>query len=194
MIGALTGVVRSIEPEALLLDVQGVGYRVTALPAQLAEATVGSTLTLRTHLQVREDDLSLYGFARPEELVFFRLLLGVPGVGPKSAMAILAVAPVEVLVRSIAGGEASLLTTVSGVGRRTAERIVVELKARLEREHPGLAVQGAAPHAEVVEALVALGYTLAQARAAVRNLPRDVTTVEEGVRAALRGLGQRVSR
>ncbi len=193
MIGALTGTVRGVGPDGLLLDVHGVGYRLGVLPSLLADAKLGAQCSVVTHLHVRENDLALYGFAAKDELALFRMLIEVPGVGPKSAMSILALVPVEVLVRAISGGDASLLTKVSGVGRKTAERIVVELKTRLEREHPVLVGRGATPHADVVEALVVLGYTLAQAREAVRNLSADVASVEEGVRAALQALGQRVN-
>lgn len=191
MIGALTGLVREVDEEGVLLDVGGVGYRLAVLPLFRAEAKVGATATLVTYLHVRENDLALYGFTEKAELTLFRMLLDVPGVGPKSALAILSIAPVEVLVRAISSGETAILTKVSGVGRKTAERIVVELKTRLEREHPRLAEQGAAPHADVVEALVALGYSLHQAREAVRHLPKETTTVEEGIRVALQALGQR---
>lgn len=193
MIGALTGTVREVWSDALLLDVHGVGYRVSVLPSLLADVKRGAPLSLVTHLQVREDDLALYGFAARAELAFFRMLLDVPGVGPKSAMSILAIASAEMLVRAISSGDASLLIKVSGVGRKTAERIVVELKTRLERDYPLLAGRGATPHAEVVEALVVLGYTLAQAREATRNLPADVASVEEGIRSALQALGQQVN-
>lgn len=192
MIGALTGTVREVNRDGVLLDVGGVGYRVAVLPSLGGGGQVGVTVTLHTHLHVREDDLALYGFVTKEELALFRMLLAVPGVGPKSAMAILSIAPVEVLVRAISSGEAALLTKVSGVGRKTAERIVVELKSRLEREHPNLLGQGETPHADVIEALVALGYSLSQAREAVRNLAKDTQSVEDGVKAALQALGQRV--
>lgn len=190
MIGSLAGTVRDMNTEGVLLEVGGVGYRVAVLPPLLAESKVGKSLSVLTHLHVREDELALYGFTTKEELAFFRMLLAVPGVGPKSAMSILAIAPIEVLVRAISAGDASLLMKVSGVGRKTAERIVVELKTRLEREHPSLVAQGATPHADIIEALVALGYTASEARAAVRRLPRDVASVEEGVRAALQAIGQ----
>lgn len=192
MIGSIAGTVREVGAEGLLLEVQGVGYRVAVLSTLLAETTVGETLTLRTHLHVRENELSLYGFATPAELAFFQLLLGVPGVGPKSALGILALASVGTLIRAVTSGDASLLTKASGIGRKTAERIIVELKTRLEREHPVLAKQGSVPHADVVEALVSLGYSLSQAREAVRQLPPEVQSVEDGVRVALQRLGQRV--
>lgn len=191
MIGSLTGTVREVGPEGVLLEVQGVGYRVAVLQGLLGEVKVGQPLSLRTHLHVREDDLALYGFAEKSEFALFRMLLAVPGVGPKSALAILSIASVEVLVRAISSGESALLTKVSGVGRKTAERIVVELKTKLERERPDLVGQSALPHADIVESLVALGYSLSQAREAVRALPADVTRVEDGVRAALQALGQR---
>lgn len=191
MIGSIAGTVREVGAEGVLLEVQGVGYRVAVLSTLLAETTVGETLTLRTHLHVRENELSLYGFATPAELAFFQLLLGVPGVGPKSALGILALASVGTLIRAVTSGDASLLTKASGIGRKTAERIIVELKTRLEREHPILAGQGSVPHADVVEALVALGYSLSQAREAVRQLPPEVQSVEDGVRVALQRLGQR---
>lgn len=191
MIGSLEGTVRSIESEVLLLDVHGVGYRIAVLPTLLAEVRTGQTLSLLTHLHVREDELALYGFAVREELLFFRMLLDVPGVGPKSAMSVLAVALVEVLMRAISSGDPGLLTKVSGIGRKTAERIVVELKARLEREYPLLVGKGTTPHADAVEALVSLGYTASQAREAIRRLPKDVASVEGVVRAALQALGQR---
>lgn len=191
MIGSITGTVRDVGIAGLLLEVGGVGYHVSVLPTFLAGAKVGQSLTLRTHLHVREDELSLYGFATKEELGFFQLLLGVPGVGPKSALAILTLVPVWTLVRAVTSGDANLLTKVSGIGRKTAERIIVELKTRLEREYPALAERGVVPHADVVEALMVLGYSLAQVREAVRQLPPDVQSVEDGVKAALQLLGQR---
>lgn len=193
MIGSLAGTVRAIDADGLLLETRGVGYRVAILPSLLAEARVGEQLSVLTHLHVRENELALYGFATTEELAFFRMLLAVPGVGPKSAMSILAIAPVEVLVRAISAGDASLLMKVSGVGRKTAERTVVELKARLEREHPALVARGATPHADVIEALVVLGYTAHEAREAARTLPKEIASVEDGVRTALQTIGQRAA-
>lgn len=191
MIGSLAGRVLEASPDTLLLDVGGVGYRVVVLPSLAMEATPGRELRALTHLHVREGELSLYGFAQRKELDFFKMLLGVPGVGPKSAMSVLAIASVDVLVRAISSGDSDLLTKVSGIGRKTSERIVVELKTRLERERPGLAEAGPTHHADVVEALVGLGYTQSQAREIVRKLPADIGTIEEAVKAALQIVGQR---
>jgi Holliday junction DNA helicase RuvA len=194
MIGSLAGRVEHVGMDDLLLSVGGVGYRVFVLPTVLENTAEGHTLTVYTHLHVREDDLSLFGFLTMRELAFFHLLLQAPGVGPKTALGVMAVADVDVLIRAIAGGDVGLLTNVAGIGRKTAERIVVELKSRLEKEHPSLAERGTTAHADVVSALVGLGYSMAQARDAVRLLPPDIQNVEEGIRTALKALGSRVGR
>lgn len=194
MIGSLAGTVEQVGADTLLLKVHGVGYRVFVLPTLLASTKEDQTFTVYTHLHVRENDLSLFGFSTLRELAFFQLLLQAPGVGPKTALGVMAVADVAMLIRAIAGGDVTLLTKVSGIGRKTAERIVVELKARLEREHPDLKGQGPTVHADVVSALVGLGYSTAQAREAVRRLPPDMANVEEGIRLALKALGSRVER
>lgn len=192
MIGSLTGTVRQVGLDSILIDVGGVGYRTYALPPLLAVTKVGTPLTLYTHLHVRENDLSLFGFRAVRELAFFELLLQAPGVGPKTALGVMTVAEVDTLIRAIASGDVSLLTKVSGIGRKTAERIVVELKTRLTKEHPALAERGVTAHGDIVAALEGLGYSAAQARDAVRQLPSDIQSAEEGIRAALKALGQHV--
>ncbi len=194
MIGSLTGTVDHVAPDSLLLTVNGVGYRVFALPTTLAAVKGGTEITLYTHLHVREDDLSLFGFQTMRELAFFHLLLQAPGVGPKTALGVLALANIDTLIRAITSGDADVLMKVSGIGRKTAERIVVELKTRLEREHPALAGTGMGAQGDVIEALVALGYSIAQARDAARKLPPDIESLEEGVRAALKALGEHAGR
>lgn len=190
MIGSLTGTVAEVGRDALTLRVGGVGYRVSALPSVLAGVRAGEELTLFTHLHVREDELSLYGFLAPRERAFFELLLEAPGVGPKSALACVSIAGIETLVRAIASGDPTLLTKVSGIGKKTAERIVMELKTKIEREHPDLAERGRTVHADVVDALMSLGYPAMQAREVVRQLPADLGSVEDGILAALKALGQ----
>jgi len=194
MIDSLIGTVAEVGTDFLVLDVGGVGYHLTVLPSVPGTVKTGERLMLLTHLHVREDELSLYGFATDEERRFFRLLLTVPGIGPRTAMSILAVAPPDILVRAVTADDATLLTKVSGIGRKTAERVVTELKARLEREYPSSVGQGATLHGDVVEALISLGYTRAQARDAVRTLPAELASLEEGVRTALQLLGARAAR
>lgn len=188
MIGSLTGTVADVGTDGVLLDVNGVGYHLSVLPSVAESAVIGKTVTLRTHLHVRDDALALYGFLSAEELRFFRLLLTVPGIGPRTAMGVLAVAPPEILTRAVMADDATFLTTVSGIGRKTAERVVTELKARLERE-PAASGEGT-PHGEIIQVLIALGYTRSQAREAIRALPAELQSLEEGVRTALRTLGQ----
>lgn len=192
MIGSLTGTLRAVGEDAVLLEVGGVGYEIAVLPSLRTEATVGASVTLRTHLHVREDSLALYGFTEQYELSFFLMLIDVPGVGPRSAMSILAAAPPEMLARAVRSGEVGVLTKVSGIGRKTAERIVTELRSRLEREYPADAEEGSMPHGDVVEALIALGFARSQAREAARTVPKDIASLEEALRLALQHAGQNI--
>ena len=167
----------------------GVGYKVATTKETLGQLSVGAKATLWTHLAVREDVLDLYGFQNERELQFFELLLTVPSVGPKSALAILNVASVETLRSAIAAGNDSYLTNVSGIGKKTAQKILFELKdkigpaaeasaAQLEREEEALA------------AMRSLGYSLHEAREALKKVPLTVEGSSARVREALRLLGK----
>jgi Holliday junction DNA helicase RuvA len=197
MIASLDGVVGAVGPDSLVLEVAGVGYRVYAAPAVLAGAEPGSRLRLHTHHLVREDQQALYGFSTVEQLGFFGLLLTVTGVGPKVALAILGSRPVAELQLAILAGDETLLTSISGVGKRLAGRIVLELREKVAAAgSAALAVAGArgavagTPDGEVVAALQALGYTVAEAREAVRagSLATPGATLEDRVKAALRAI------
>lgn len=187
MIARLTGTVLEREAKALVVDVQGVGFRVRVLSSLRAAARRGENVSLRVHHHVADGAEDLYGFAKQEDLAFFELLLLVPSVGPRTAMNILDIAPPRVLEQAVAEDDITMLTKVSGVGRKTAERILVELKERVAAP----VVSGAAGGVQrgVIEALVSLGYSTEQARAAVRRLPASVATVEEAVRAVLQSQG-----
>lgn len=189
MIGHLTGTVSRRGDKGVVLDVNGVGYRVWVTLEKLKQLKAGAKATLYTHLAVRENALDLYGFGEPRELEFFELLLSVSGIGPKSALGILSLAPPETLEKAILAADAAYLTKVSGVGKKSAEKIVLELKDKLG----GLARGGGAElqtEAETVEALQALGYTLAEARAALKNVPASVGDAGERIKLALRQLGK----
>ncbi len=190
MIGILKGVVEEVDPDSITVMAGSVGYRVFCLASMLSIARRGATVTIYAHTHVREDDLALYGFQTKRELSFFKLLLLAPGIGPKSAMGVMAIANVDTLIRAIASGDVGFLTKVSGIGKKTAERLVVELSARIKRDHPEL--MGAAPtaHGDVISALIALGYTPQQAREAAGDLPESIADPEEGIRTALRALGK----
>jgi len=190
MIASLSGIVEHVGLDSVILQLNGIGYRVFGPPAMLAGAKTGEKVTYHTYLHVREDELSLYGFNDRRELSFFKLLLQAPGIGPKTALNVMAVANVNTLIKAIVSGDVTLLTQVSGIGKKTAERIVVELKNKLEKDHPELTGQSSSVHADVISALTSLGYNPVQAREVARQLPEDIKDVEEGIRSALKLLGR----
>jgi Holliday junction DNA helicase RuvA len=193
VIAGLRGRVEAKLPDALLVDVGGVIYRVGTSATTLdGVGGAGESIRLHTHLFVREDQLTLYGFAGTDELRLFETLIGVTGVGPRLACAILSRVRTDALHDAILGENADLLATVPGVGKKTAARLILELRGKLVPA--GTAAPGGAPFrddADVVQALQALGYTAAEAHAAAALLPRGTTmTAEERVVAALRELAQ----
>ncbi len=189
MIGFLEGRVRSVHGGFLLLMCGGVGYRLYTPAALLSSAKAGASLALFTHLVVREDVLDLYGFETEAELRFFELLLAVSGVGPRSALAVLDVAPVETLRSAIASGRAEYLTKVSGIGRKKAEKIVVELRDKVGTGDAAR-TESLRGDEEALEALRQLGYSLEEARGALRDVPASVSGGSARLREALRVLGR----
>jgi Holliday junction DNA helicase RuvA len=187
MIGHLEGTVKSLRAGGAIISVQGVGYKIALSKHTLAHLTLGSTTGIWTYLAVRESALDLYGFQSESELHFFELLLTVPGVGPKSALAILDIASAETLRGAIAKGNAEYLTKVSGIGRKTAEKIILELrdKVGVGAEETLEAFEG---DAEALEALRALGYSPGEARDALRRVPTSIVGSAERVREALKQL------
>jgi Holliday junction DNA helicase RuvA len=194
MIARIHGRVAAVEDDALVVEVGGVGLRVHVPAPLLADlGPEGSTVTLHTHLHVRETELALYGAADAASLRLFRLLLGVGGIGPRLALAVLSAFDVGTVERAILESDTDLLSQVSGVGRKTAHRIVLDLKGRLESE--GLSAGGAGlagpavVDEEAVAALLTLGYNSGEARRALARAADEVppdAPVEERIRAALR--------
>lgn len=192
MIGKLTGTYGGTTAEgAVVLEVNGVGY-VARVPLFAIDGLKagGAIVSLFIHTAVREDAIDLYGFPTEDELLFFKQLMSVSGIGPKTALGILNVSDVQTLRRNIAAGDAGALTKIFGIGKKSAERIVVELRDKLALS---LAARGEAAgvsgtDGEVLEALIALGYTASEARSAVKELPRD-GSVNERLSAALKNLG-----
>lgn len=199
MIGRLSGILLEKQPPHILLDVNGVGYEVDApmstfyrLPA------VGDKVTLHTHLVVREDAQLLYAFAEKRDRALFRELIKLNGVGPKLALALMSGLEVEELIGAVQAQDTSALTRVPGVGKKTAERLLVELKDRFKawEDIPGAAVPlvtGTAPiavsgTADAVSALIALGYKPQEASRAVANIKEDGLSSEELIRRALKGM------
>lgn len=188
MIGRIEGTVAAKRAGFVLLSAGGIGYKVFVARETLAALKEAAPTTLWTHLAVREDALDLYGFRNEEELQFFELLLNVPGIGPKHALAVLNIAPVSSLRSAIASNNASYLTKVSGVGKKTAEKIVLELRDRVGK---GSATESKALRGdeEALEAMRALGYTPNEARDALRKVPAEVEGSSARLREALRVIG-----
>lgn len=189
MIASLNGTIQSKRKNYLVLDVHGVGYRVVVSSTFLAAVKEGAELMLRTHTHVREDALELYGFADADALALFEQLLHVSGVGPKTAMGVLSIASPREVRQAIASGDPSMLTKVSGIGKKTAERIVVELK---EKAGPASGVD-AGHVGEAIDALVHLGYMEKDARDAVRAVQgkqKGEGDMQTMIKAALKMLGK----
>ncbi len=188
MIGSIEGSVRKIAPTYAIIAVGGIGYKLAAPKDTLAGLRLGGSVALWTHLTVREDALDLYGFSDEETLRFFELLLTVSGIGPKSALAILDIATTETLRSAISAGNATYLTKVSGIGRKTAEKIVLELRDKVGAGSDA-SLTAIAGDAEAMEAMRALGYSAHEAREALRNVPPEIEKASERLREALKFAG-----
>ena len=191
MIASLRGQVRAIKDDSLVIDVGGVGYQVQVVNSVLDDVTrVGQTVELYTHMSVRENDVSLYGFRSLEEQDLFVLLLGVRGVGPRTALATLSTFSPEELRSAIVRGDASVLTRIPGIGRKTAQRFMLELKDSIGMPPETWAARSLGEaDADVISALTSLGYSLTEAQSALAAVPEDAREVDERVMAALRFLG-----
>lgn len=201
MIGFLRGRLAAKLPPQLILDVQGVGYEVDAPMTTFYDLPdVGQEITLHTHLVVREDAHTLFGFARQSERNLFRELIKINGVGPRLALAILSGMTTEEFIVCVQEENSAALTRVPGIGKKTAERLVVELRDKVEKwglpaspagQAPGAApavtLEPATPVEEAVSALIALGYKPPEASRMVRNLETRDLAAEEIIRQALQG-------
>ena len=193
MIGSLRGVVLERSSEStVLLEVGGVGYLVNVTPRTLAELEPTSQAFLHVHHHVREDAVTLFGFRERTELIAFETLLGAHGVGPTMAMAILATHSPHVLVDIVATADTAALTKVPGVGKKTAERLMIELKGKMNLPMLDIEPNGAAPSVigDVRDALIGLGYSADEVRLVLREVGA-VSSPEEALRSALTMLGAR---
>ena len=187
MIASLHGKLESLGSDWAVINVNGIGFKVYMPTSTLSTlSSIGKEVHLYTHLVMREDSATLYGFGTAEELELFQILLGVSGLGAKTSLAILSTMSVEQASMAIATGSIDLLTTVPGIGKKTAERLILELKDKIGA---GLiaapATQLAQENAEVIAALTSLGYSLSEASRAVATLPSSDLTLEERVKLAL---------
>jgi Holliday junction DNA helicase RuvA len=190
MIGYICGKLVGKAKNYLILDTGNVGYRVAVTPDIFLTAHEGDEFKFFTHNYVREDQLALYGFSTIEALDFFELLLTVSGVGPKVAMAIMSLSDIAMIKSAIINDNPLVFTKVSGVGRKTAERLIVELREKISLE-PGVTGDMSGAHSEAVDALVALGYSVNEARNALSQIPKDIVDSGDKIRQALKYLAGR---
>jgi len=190
MIASLHGKIQARTDDSLILNVGGIGYRVRVPTGTLASlGAVGSDALLYTHLHVREDELSLYGFATEDELRLFEKLLTVSGIGPKVGIGVLSNASPDTIRYAIAQGNADALTAIPGIGKKTAQRLVLELKGKIDVSGLGEIGELTPVDEDVMNALINLGYSAAEATRAARSVPSSAKTIEERVRIALQYLG-----
>jgi Holliday junction DNA helicase RuvA len=190
MIGRLTGLLAEKAPPHLLIDVNGVGYEVDVPMSSFYNLpALGERVTLLTHFVVREDAQVLFGFLTHEERATFRLLVKISGVGPRTALAILSGLSVTELAQAVAMQETGRLVKVPGIGKKTAERLLLELKGKLGDAVNAPASVSAGAQSDILQALLALGYNDREAAAALKALPPDVA-VSDGIKLALRALGK----
>ncbi len=186
MIGSIRGKIILKTEKFLIAETNGVGYKINVSADVLSKTKkVGEEIFLFVHTHVREDVLDLYGFLNQEELEFFEMLLNVSGIGPKSALAILGIASIATLRKAIGTSDTSYLTKISGIGRKTAEKIVIELRDKIGEEKGGSSLQG---ELDALEALKSLGYSQSESREALKKVAPDTNTNTK-IREALKILG-----
>jgi Holliday junction DNA helicase RuvA len=187
MIATLEGILEYRGNDSIVINVGGIGFRVHVSGSTLGQlGAVKGKVSLYTHLHVREDNVSLYGFASSEELALFKNLISVSGVGPKLTLALLSALNPEQIVMAITSGDIDLLSEAPGIGRKMASRLVVELRGTLEKEWKEVALPLAPESADIIAALTGLGYSVAEATKAISKLPdSEELSLEEKIRMAL---------
>lgn len=190
MIAQLEGKIAGIKGNSVILMVSGVGYQVNVSTYTLGKVVGQEQVLFHIHTHVREDMLALYGFLNEEDLAMFELLISISGIGPRVALSILSIADVKTIRTAIVNKDPSILTRVSGVGKRTAERVIIELQNKVDAvgvEDQESALSGQ----DAIEALTSLGYSVTEAREALKLVSSDIKDVSTRVRQALRNLGKK---
>lgn len=191
MIAHLTGTIIQKTDKSLIISVGGVGYQVFVSTDILSRSpAIGETIELSTYMSVRENAMDLFGFETIDEKHFFELLLSVSGIGPRSALSILSIAPMTTIKKAIGSGDTSYLTKVSGIGRKTAEKIVVELRDKLSALGHNDESGSLRGESDIIEALQSLGYSLNDSRNAVKQVADTIVGTNERIKEALKILGR----
>ena len=192
MISGVSGIIEAIGSNWVIIDVGGISFQVFLPTSTLSTlGVVGQKVRLHTHLNVREDNLTLFGFSSARELSLFQTLISVSGIGPKLGLTMLSAMDAEQLTAAIASGDAALLTSIPGVGKKTAERIVLELKDKIGDAWITQDLEAVQGNSEVVAALTSLGYSVTEATRAVASLPLSQLSLEEKVKLALKYFGEK---
>jgi Holliday junction DNA helicase RuvA len=187
MIATLEGILEHRGDASIIINVGGIGFQVHVPGSTSSKlGAVTGRVSLYTHLHVRDDNISLYGFASSEELALFKNLISVSGVGPKVALALLSTLNAEQLVMAITSGDIDVISRTPGIGKKLASRLVVELKGKLEKEWKEVALSLAAESTDVIAALTSLGYSLTEASKAISKLPdSEELSLEDKIKFAL---------
>lgn len=192
MIYNINGKLTAKKDNFVIIETSGIGFKVFVSEKTAKNLPViGEKAELFTNLHLREDGLDLYGFKTPEELDFFELLVSISGVGPKSAISILNIAEIKNLKAAIKEGRPDLLTRASGIGRKTAERIILELRNKVQAEKSELSVKKMETDSDLAETLAGLGYRRDQAREALNKVDEKITNLEERLKTALKILNKK---
>ena len=193
MIATLEGTLEYRGDDSVIINVGGIGFRVYVSSSTSSQlGAVKGRVSLYTHLHVREDSISLYGFASSDELTLFKSLISVTGIGAKLALTVLSALNPEQLVMAITGSDIDLLGQIPGIGKRIASRLVVELRGKLEKEWKEMALPLAPQNTDVIAALTGLGYSVAEATRAVSRIPdSEGLSLEDRIRMALQQLAGR---
>lgn len=189
MIAKIKGKIEYLKDNYAVVDVQGVGYKIYLAAYTFGKIAGEERADLFIHTHVREDAIDLYGFLTMEELEMFELLISISGVGPKSGLGILTVAPPKTIKTAILNEDSTILTKVSGIGKKTAERIILELKNKIA-DMPESEKEKAVSDSDAIEALVAMGYSVSDAREALKLVSAEINDVGQRIRAALKNLGK----
>ena len=193
MIASLEGIIDAVIKDSLIVNVNGIGFKIAVTTTVLSEMGItGREVKLYTHFHIREDDMSLFGFGSLDELKLFETLISVSGLGPKTGMAMLSAMSADQVAMAIASGSVEILTTIPGIGKKTADRLILELKDKVGGVMiSSPAGKAAQENADVVSALVSLGYSVQETTKAVNALPSGKKlTLENKVKLALQYLGK----
>ena len=190
MIGKIKGKIEYIRDNYVIVDVSGVGYKIFSTAYTLGKISGKESVELFVHTYVREDILALYGFLTLEELEMFELLISITGIGPKAAIGILTIATPKTIKTAILNEDASILTKVSGIGKKTADRVILELQNKIA-DLPQGDKDDAIVDSDAIEALMTMGYNVTEAREALKMVPADVKDISQRIKLALQSLGKK---